>query len=216
MLSLSEYELPPYAYSHSVNANFKTSEVNFDFKSPSKTKKIIELKRLHYFEAKFEFTYKEDHHSITTVNPASEDNRVNFSFGSKVYCIEVKGNYTYRENYFEVKRAVAMHDHGRGTPPYKTMWVWGSLNGILPDGRLLGANFGTGDKPGINFTTDALFIDGVMHKLGVVNVFFNTKDVLKEKWVIITMSEAPKGSKAKLYLEFSPAEVDSALLFRKQ
>ena len=49
------------------------------------------------------------------------------------------------------------------------MWIWGSICTILPDGRMLGLNMGAGDKEGINkATTDALFIDGKIHKLGVV------------------------------------------------
>ena len=87
------------------------------------------------------------------------------------------------------------------------MWVWGSLNAKLEDGRLLGANFGTGDKPGMKLTTDAIFVDGVIHKLGVVNVFFDNQDVLKGKWRITSMVAAPEKTKAKLELEFTPTRV---------
>ena len=67
-----------------------------------------------------------------------------------------------------------MLDHGWGTPPFRTMWIWGSICTILPDGRMLGLNMGAGDKEGINkATTDALFIDGKIHKLGVVEIDFN-------------------------------------------
>lgn len=173
-MSLSNYELPPYAYSHNVKASFSSEKLSLNFNSTSRNKKVISVRAPIYdFEGEFEFSYKDPHHSITTVNPASDENRVNFNFGTKVYCIEVNGSYSLKGKEYKVKNAVAMHDHGRGTPPYKTMWVWGSLNAILPDGRKLGANFGTGDKPGMKLTTDALFIDGKIHKLGVVNVFFD-------------------------------------------
>ena len=67
-----------------------------------------------------------------------------------------------------------MLDHGRGTPPFKTMWIWGSICTFLPDGRMFGLNMGTGDKEGTNLaTTDALFIDGKIYKLGTVKIDFN-------------------------------------------
>ncbi len=212
-LTLSSYSLPPFARSHNVNATFTSSKLSLIFESPRRDQKLIRVEApIHDFSGSFAFSYKTPHHTITTVNPASADNKVNFNFGTKVYCIEVNGVYKVKGEEYKVSKGVGMHDHGRGTPPYKTMWVWGSIVTKLSDGRMLGVNLGTGDKPGINFTTDAICIDGVIHKLGVVNVHFDNEDVVKQPWKIKTVSAAPEqGSKAALDLLFKPERVSLPL-----
>ena len=193
-ITLSNYKLQPYTRSSQIEASFTTDELKISYESPQEYRKIIRVEApIFNFTGNFIFNYKtKNHHSITTIFPASDTNRVNFNFGTKVYGINVEGEYHFQGKRYEVEQpAVAMHDHGRGTPPYKTMWVWGSINTRLPDGRTLGVNMGTGDKPGLKATTDAIFIDGLIHKLGVVNVYFDNEDVLKEPWIIKTVSEAP-------------------------
>lgn len=72
-LTLSNYEIPPYAYSHNVTAWFESQKLSLKFTSTSRTKKTISINApIYNFAGEFEFSYKTPHHTITTVNPASE------------------------------------------------------------------------------------------------------------------------------------------------
>ena len=90
---------------------------------------------------------------------------------------------------------VMVYSSARGILPYRTLRIWASAGARTAAGYLalnLGEDYGPQGAP----TENALFVDGVMQKLGKVYFKFKEDD-LKKRWRI------SDGSK-RLRLEFSP------------
>ena len=90
---------------------------------------------------------------------------------------------------------VMVYSSGRGVLPYRTVRIWVSA-GTKTDSGYLALNFGEDHGPQGAPTENAVFVDGVMQKLGKVYFKFKEDD-LKKRWRI------SDGSK-RLRLEFSP------------
>lgn len=58
----------------------------------------------------------------------------------------------------------AVLDHGRGRWPYNIAWNWGAGSGIS-GGRVIGVQVGARWTAGTGVSENAVFVDGVMHKI---------------------------------------------------
>ena len=90
---------------------------------------------------------------------------------------------------------VMVYAGGRGSLPYRTTRIWAAA-GARTEAGMLTLNLGEDNGPEGAPTENALFLDGVMQKLGKVYFRFREDD-LKKRWKI---SDGGK----KLRLEFSP------------
>lgn len=61
--------------------------------------------------------------------------------------------------------AVAVLDHGRGLWPYSIRWNWSASHGVV-DGAVVDLQLGGRWTDGTGSTENALFVDGVAHKIG--------------------------------------------------
>lgn len=92
---------------------------------------------------------------------------------------------------------MGLFDFSCGYMRRNTFWNWASISATLPDGRTLGMNLACGVNE-TGFTENAVWIDGKMEKVDVVNFIFDEDD-LKKKWVIQSFD-------GKVDLEFYPEE----------
>lgn len=66
---------------------------------------------------------------------------------------------------FDSGEALATWDFGRGKWPYRITWNWASGAGRLPDGTMVGLQFGGKWTDGTGANENAIFINGTCHKI---------------------------------------------------
>jgi hypothetical protein len=145
-------------------------------------------------KAGIELLLHEGHESVVNVFPY--DNR-RFFYTRKVNCLPAGGNIQYGRIYdINPQTCLGTLDWGVGVWPYRSFWIWGSMSGFLPGGDTIGLNLGggIGNDPEIN--DNALILNGTVHKLGIVDYTYDSKDFMKP-W-------AMKERGGRLELEFKP------------
>ena len=95
--------------------------------------------------------------------------------------------------------ALASVDWSAGYMRRETFWNWGSLSCKLPDGRRLGFNLAAGVVE-TGFTENAVWIDGKMHKVDMVDFQFdryhnNHAWILRSNDGIINLHFEPAGQR---------------------
>ena len=100
-----------------------------------------------------------------------------FYYNQKINCLRAEGWIELGEQRFELTpdRFFAVLDWGRGVWTYHNTWYWGSASGLL-DGVPFGWNIGYGFGNTAAASENALFYDGVLHKLSQVTFEIPQKD----------------------------------------
>ena len=100
-----------------------------------------------------------------------------FYYNQKINCLRAEGWIELGEQRFELTpdRFFAVLDWGRGVWTYRNTWYWGSASGLL-DGVPFGWNIGYGFGNTAAASENALFYDGVLHKLSQVTFEIPQKD----------------------------------------
>ncbi len=97
-----------------------------------------------------------------------------FHFTQKSTALVCNGTVEWRDKTIDLAEigALASVDWSAGYMRRETFWNWGSLSCKLPDGRRLGFNLAAGVVE-TGFTENALWIDGKMHKVDMVDFQFD-------------------------------------------
>lgn len=105
----------------------------------------------------------EGHESLSVVVPWSD--RL-FQYTTKDLGRPLTGRMTVRGTAYDVdpETSFGVLDHGRGRWPYAITWNWGAGFGVV-DGREVGLQVGGKWTDGTGSTENALFVDGVAHKI---------------------------------------------------
>ena len=100
-----------------------------------------------------------------------------FYYNQKINCLRAEGWIELGGQRFELTpdRFFAVLDWGRGVWTYHNTWYWGSASGEL-DGVPFGWNIGYGFGNTAAASENALFYDGVLHKLSQVTFEIPQKD----------------------------------------
>lgn len=119
------------------------------------------------------------HESIVMCTPMGRDR---FYYNRKINGLRASGTIMWGERLLRAEPSVALGqlDWGRGVWPYRTHWLWGSGNGVLGDGRVLGLNLGAGFGDLSAGTENAIFLDGRLHKLGSVRFDCDPRDYTRQ------------------------------------
>jgi len=135
-------------------------------------------------EGQISLTFPENTDSICIATSWKENRRA-FYYNQKINCMKVKGDFKIGNNYyqFDENTDLAVLDWGRGVWTYKNRWYWSSLSSYI-DGKKFGWNFGYGFSDRTAASENALFYDGKIFKLDLVNFIYDNNDYMKS-WKII-------------------------------
>ena len=105
------------------------------------------------------------------------DKPKHFYYNQKINCLRAEGWIELGGQRWELTpdRFFAVLDWGRGVWTYHNTWYWGSASGVL-DGVPFGWNIGYGFGNTAAASENALFYDGVLHKLGRVTFEIPKRD----------------------------------------
>lgn len=169
---------------------------------------IIERKvRLTSLDTEDFYKNKKLEGELTFIQPKKDDticiatswkeNRKAFYYNQKVNCMIVKGYVKIGDRIydFDEKSDMAALDWGRGVWTYKNRWFWSSLSSYV-DGKRFGWNLGYGFSDRTSASENAIFYDGIINKLNLVEFKYDQKDYLK-KWKIVD-------DEGRLDLDFEP------------
>ncbi len=117
----------------------------------------------------------EPRESIVIATPF--DKPKHFYYNQKINCLRAEGWIELSGQRWELTpdRFFAVLDWGRGVWTYHNTWYWGSASGLL-DGVPFGWNIGYGFGNTAAASENALFYDGVLHKLGRVTFEIPERD----------------------------------------
>ena len=117
----------------------------------------------------------EPRESIVIATPF--DKPKHFYYNQKINCLRAEGWIELGDRRFDLTpdRFFAVLDWGRGVWTYHNTWYWGSASGLL-DGVPFGWNIGYGFGNTAAASENALFYDGVLHKLSQVTFEIPQKD----------------------------------------
>jgi hypothetical protein len=138
--------------------------------------------------------------TMESINIATswKENRKAFYLNEKVNCMPVEGSIRRgldKENLL-LGETWAVLDWGRGRWTYQNRWYWSSASGLL-DNIPFGFNLGYGFSDRSPASENALFYNGVIHKLEEVT-FHIPKDDYLLPWKITSSDD-------RLNLDFEPA-----------
>ena len=117
----------------------------------------------------------EPRESIVIATPF--DKPKHFYYNQKINCLRAEGWIELGGQRWELTpdRFFAVLDWGRGVWTYHNTWYWGSASGLL-DGVPFGWNIGYGFGNTAAASENALFYDGVLHKLSRVTFEIPKRD----------------------------------------
>ena len=100
-----------------------------------------------------------------------------FYYNQKIIGFKAKGEVLLGDEKiaFSEHDTTALLDWGRGVWTYANTWYWGAACQRIND-KMIGFNIGYGFGNNSNATENAIFVDGVMHKLDQVVFNIPTKD----------------------------------------
>jgi hypothetical protein len=119
-----------------------------------------------------------DHESMNIVIPIPGKR---FYYNHKINCLPANGNLRYGELQETLTPASSLGqlDWGRGVWQYRSFWNWASASGLLPDGRSIGLNFGSGFGDTAAATENAVIIEGNINKLDQVIFEYDPENFMK-------------------------------------
>lgn len=147
------------------------------------------------FSAEVTFHLPAQHESMNIVIPIGQRR---FYYNRKVNCMPAQGWVQYGDQRFELRpdESLGSLDWGRGVWEYRSLWVWASASGFLPDSRTVGLNLGGGFGDTSAATENALVLDGRVHKLAAVDIRYDAGDFMRP-WRMVSPDD-------RLDLEFVP------------
>lgn len=168
-------------------------------------KRVLECKLPNFhedsdFECHLELT-NEPKESMVIITPFKDKPKA-FYYNQKIVGFKVNGYFKvgYFKYEFKENDTRAILDWGRGVWTYKNTWYWGAGCGIV-DGHEIGFNIGYGFGDTSAASENAIFYDGIMHKLE--NVTFNIPKNEKEKYEY-TKPWTFTSSDGRFEMEFTP------------
>ncbi|EGG22638.1 hypothetical protein DFA_04768 [Cavenderia fasciculata] len=170
-----------------------------------------ESKHLHFIEmasekmktkVKMEFDVSPTRESMVLATRIGENK---FYYNRKTNLIPVKGSLLVdgvehlSDQYDGNRHSFGILDWGRGVWEYNSFWIWCTTWKRMDDGRTIGFNFGSGFGDLRSHTENCVNIDGVIHKLGHVEIKYN-KDNLQSPWTFT----CPHGRFGDAPITFTP------------
>lgn len=182
----------------------KAGKVDFAFECDGKTKHLTGVFPKFYDNNDplvFDITLDnipQEHMVIAT--PFEKDKH--FYYNQKTNCMRASGYFTIKgEEYrLENKNTLGTLDWGRGVWTYDNTWYWGSFQGVLEDGNILGWNIGYGFGDTSAASENMLFYNGKAHKLD--EIYFNIprkngKEDYLSPWTFTSNDN-------RFYMDFTP------------
>lgn len=168
-------------------------------------KRVLECKLPNFyedsdFECHLELT-NEPKESMVIITPFKDKPKA-FYYNQKIVGFKVNGYFKVGNFKYEFKEndTRAILDWGRGVWTYKNTWYWGAGCGIV-DGHEIGFNIGYGFGDTSAASENAIFYDGIMHKLE--NITFNIPKNEKGKYEY-TKPWTFTSSDGRFEMEFTP------------
>lgn len=129
-------------------------------------------------EAEVTLTLSPQHESTVNVIPIGSKR---FYYTRKVNCLPASGWVIChgKRHELEPQSSLGCLDWGRGIWNYQSFWIWGSVNGFLPDGRTIGLNLGAGIGDMSAATDCSLILNGRIHKFGQVNYDYDSQNFMR-------------------------------------
>ncbi len=129
-------------------------------------------------EAQLVFKQKENYESINICSSWAE-NRKAFYYNQKINYFNLEGSAQVggKQYNFNNQNAHGALDWGRGNWTYKNRWFWASANGDI-NGKPFALNLGYGFSDRSQGSENAIFYDGILHKLTDVKFHFDESDYL--------------------------------------
>lgn len=185
-----------------VNGEHHKIKVHFEgFSTADKDKADLKLggseadRSRTLFDVDLDLLYPDNHDSIAGVHMT---NPRRCHYGHKINCMTAEGRVTFGDKTSALSRqdSFGALDFGRGYYPRKMFWYWATASGRMPDGRLIGFNLGYGNTPK-NQAESAVFHDGKITKIGVVNCHAPSDSDLTQPWSV-------KDEEGRVDLTFTP------------
>lgn len=135
------------------------------------------------YQVDINLDYPENLQSLVMAVPFDDDKHfyLNQKMNSMIASGTVKANGTVIKE-FSSENSFGVLDWGRGVWPHEAKWYWGNGNCHLPDGHVFGFEIGWGFGDMSYATENAVFYDGVLHKIEEVYLKKDENDYLKP-WV---------------------------------
>lgn len=196
----------PYS-SETGEVSFKGKKLSVKFKTLKSENKI---KRYISFNAEKIINFNNEKGikgEITLENNMNEDsiviatswkeNRKAFYYNQKVNCLKAKGQFKIGNDVYEFapESDLGVLDWGRGVWTYKNEWYWSSLSTYV-EGIPFGWNLGYGFSDRTKASENALFYNGKIHKLDLVEFKIEHTNYMKP-WDI-------NDNEGKLKITFTP------------
>lgn len=107
--------------------------------------------------------------SMVIATPWAEDDTA-FYYNRKVIGMRAQGGFRVGALFheFEAEKALGLLDWGRGVWTYDNTWYWAAAQG-RQGGHVVGMNLGYGFGDTSRASENMVFVDGVAHKLGLVD-----------------------------------------------
>ena len=193
--------LPPSSKEGDIHYKDKENEVHFSF-VPEGRLLEFKLKKYHEnkdFEAKL-LLVDEPKESMVILTPFEKDKH--FYYNQKIVGFKVEGYFKVGEYQYDFKKedTRGILDWARGVWTYKNTWYWGSGAGLV-DGHEVGFNIGYGFGDTTAASENAIFYDGILHKLE--DVKFNIPQDEKGKY-LYTQDWTFTSSDGRFEMNFKP------------
>lgn len=164
--------------------------------------------------------------TIAVATPFSESHRY-FYYNQKSNCLNASGVVMVGSTKFDLTpgEAWGVLDWGRGVWAYSSSWVWSSASGLATlanatkgtgegedeeekkenEEAVFGLNFGQGFGDLTTHTENCVFVNGVLHKFGTLNISYNKENYL-DPWVVSDAEGRVNLTMTPVYDRYAPAE----------
>ncbi len=163
------------------NSHFSNKKLSLDFKLEDNIRRLsVNWPGFHDnlgIEAEISLLEPEGHESINIVIPIGTKR---FYYNRKINCLPASGHIQYGKvkEVLSPDTCLGSLDWGRGVWEYSSFWKWASASGFLPDGRTIGLNMGGGFGDTSRASENAFFVDGILHKLDLVDIDYSSGDYI--------------------------------------
>ncbi|EGC28694.1 hypothetical protein DICPUDRAFT_100058 [Dictyostelium purpureum] len=174
--------LPADSCQSGIHTKYESKNFRIEFTVDDQSKHHIKInsKKIN-LNGDLVFDLNPQRESVVLVTPIGKDN---FYYNRKTNLIPVSGTLTVdgKEMITPENDCHGIMDWGRGCWDYNSFWLWSSAWGRTKDKNTpIGLNFGSGFGNLSTHTENAINLDGVIHKLGHVDIQYN-EDNLLEPW----------------------------------
>lgn len=156
--------------------------------------------------------------TIVVATPFSESHRY-FYYNQKSNCLNASGVVMVGNTKFDLTpgEAWGVLDWGRGVWAYSSSWVWSSASGLATlrskneeevtskNNAVFGLNFGHGFGDLTTHSENCVFVNGVLHKFGELNITFSKENYL-EQWKVSDSEGKVNLVMTPVYDRYAPTE----------